>query len=167
MAYATPENLLSWFGAEAMTGLGDPDGDRRIEIDLMRATVLGLDRSGWESNEIDWADQAITRIEEGLKNTSLKIDSYLSGRYTLPLDVAVVAGSQLPKVCGDITHYDLIGSQVLESVQSRYKEAMAWLRDISTGKAKLGGVVVPSVTVVGKVEFTAPKPVFGSGMVGF
>lgn len=78
-------------------------------------------------------DEAIAQAE--IQTASAVIDSYLSGRYPLPLNVvpAILAG-----VCADLTRYALYRNTVPELVKERYQSAIKWLRDVADGKANLG-----------------------------
>ncbi|WP_418646556.1 gp436 family protein [Thauera butanivorans] len=61
------------------------------------------------------------------------IDSYLAERYALPL-----AGRAFPvrQAC-DIAMYYLLGTRVTESAQTRYEQALGFLRDVARGVASL------------------------------
>lgn len=78
-------------------------------------------------------DEAIAHAE--IQTASAVIDSYLSGRYPLPLSVvpAILSG-----VCADLTRYALYRNTVPELVKERYQSAIKWLRDVADGKANLG-----------------------------
>lgn len=79
------------------------------------------------------ADESIAQAE--LATASATIDSYLAGRYPLPLSVAPVI---LTGVCADLTRYALHRNGVPELVKERYQAAIRWLRDVADGKASLG-----------------------------
>jgi phage gp36-like protein len=78
-------------------------------------------------------DESIAQAE--LATASASIDSYLAGRYTLPLTVAPVI---LTGICADLTRYALYRNAVPELVKERYLAAVRWLRDVADGKASLG-----------------------------
>ena len=66
-----------------------------------------------------------------------EIDSYLRKRYNLPLDPIP---SRCNKLSVDIKIYNLYGrrQRTPEDVRIRYKDAIAFLRDVAEGKASLG-----------------------------
>ncbi|HBD18677.1 MAG TPA: DUF1320 domain-containing protein [Arenimonas sp.] len=108
MAYATAQELSDRVGSDALAAVSDRDGDAVIE------------------------DEAVTHA---LDDASADIDSYLAARYTLPLAAAPAA---VKRVCIDIAMYHLSGNRTTEEVEKRYKNAIAWLRDIAKGVATLG-----------------------------
>lgn len=105
--YCDVTELRTRFGHEEVNQLLDPDG------------------SG--------VDDAIATAE--IQTASAVIDSYLSGRYPLPLSVTPAI---LPGVCADLVRYALYRNVVPELVKERYLSAMRWLRDVADGKASLG-----------------------------
>lgn len=80
--------------------------------------------------EIDTA--VLTRA---IEDADRLIDSYLAERYALPL-----AGRAFPvrQAC-DIAMYYLLGTRVMESAQTRYDQALSFLRDVARGVASLPG----------------------------
>lgn len=64
------------------------------------------------------------------------VDGYIGARYTLPL--TSVPGIVLGWV-GDITRYRLWDEAAPDEVRRRYEDAIAQLRDVSTGKMALPG----------------------------
>jgi phage gp36-like protein len=123
MAYATDQELIDRVGIDAVAAVSDRDGDAAIENE---AVVTALD------------------------DASADIDSYLSTRYPLPL--ATVPGA-VKRVCIDIAMYHLSGNRTTEEVENRYKNAIAWLRDVSKGVAGLGNDPVEAAS--GGATFTA------------
>lgn len=76
-------------------------------------------------------------LTAAIDDASADIDSYLVMRYQLPLSAAPEA---VKRICVDITMYHLSGNKTTEEVEKRYKQAIAWLRDVSKGIAGLGNV---------------------------
>lgn len=79
------------------------------------------------------SDQA--KIQEALDYGAATIDSYSSGRYTLPLKVS----KQIKDLEITIAIYKLYeGRQmVTEQVRQSYEDAILFLKDVSAGKASL------------------------------
>jgi phage gp36-like protein len=76
-------------------------------------------------------------VERALKEASALADSYLRRRYQVPADVAP---AELTNAVCKLARYDLMSGEQKtpsESAQRDRKEALDWLRDISTGKALL------------------------------
>lgn len=66
-----------------------------------------------------------------------RIDSYIGVRYALPL---ATTPDFLIGISVDIVVYSLCNThdRLTDEITKRYERAIAWLRDISTGKAGLG-----------------------------
>lgn len=113
--YCTTEQLISWFTEQELI----QRTDREPFTGAINQTVL----------------------DEAISVATRRIDGYLRTVYTLPLESEVVANSDLPKICGDITRYELYASIALDDnsvVQKRYDNAMRWLRDVQAKRVSLG-----------------------------
>lgn len=108
MTYATRANLVDRFGLVPLEELTDQSNSGKVDDDLI-------------TNAID--------------NAVSEIDSYLSGRYTTPVDPAP---AYLTKIACDIAFYNLHDDHPTEGVEKLYKAAVAWLKDVAAGKASLG-----------------------------
>lgn len=75
-------------------------------------------------------------VDLAIKDASELIDSYLEGRYTLPLDPIP---APLARVACDLARYYLHENGVTEIVQKRYESAVAYLKAVSRGEVKLSG----------------------------
>lgn len=112
MAYATIQDLIDRYGQQEMIRLTTPDDQ---EMDGVNADAA----------------------EAKLADVSAVIDSYVGRRYRVPMDVAPAA---VVRVCCILARYDLAtgGSRSpSEQMSDQRKEAMAWLLDVSLGKAVL------------------------------
>lgn len=69
---------------------------------------------------------------------SQEADSYLATRYAVPLSVP--APEHLVQAVCDIARYRLYAGAADTEVQNRYTQAVAWLKDVSAGRALLPGV---------------------------
>lgn len=107
MSYATQQDLIDRFGDIELKELADRDGDGIID-----AAVLA----------------------DALADADALIDSYIANRYDLPL---ATTPARLIDVASDIARYKLYKDSPLDAVTDRYKDAMAFLRDVSAGKASL------------------------------
>ena len=76
-------------------------------------------------------------ITNSLQAASSLMDRYIAVRYTVPL---VVVPDDLVRVCCDIGMYLLCptAGTITEQKQKRYDQAVAFLKDLSSGKATLG-----------------------------
>jgi phage gp36-like protein len=157
MPYATPTDLL-FFGAAELSQLAAPE-DNRVTGDLLRLTIESGDRSAHTAEEIAAADAALLRLEGVLDRASKRIDSYLAPKYPLPLSSELIAGSELGQACMDISRFLLMEDAATDTVKDRYDRAVAWLRDLSNGKASLGPVDTAVATPTG-------RPVLRTGVSG-
>ena len=138
MAYAVYADALAQFGPRELIALSDRD-------------MTGA------------ADQVL--IDAALERASAEIDSYLAGRYALPL---AVVPSVLPTFCCDIMRYRLTGAHCVctEEIRDRFTDARRWLERVAAGQVGLG---VDSATggapdtADNIVAFFAQPTVFGRG----
>lgn len=139
MAYATVAQMEVRFGEAELAQLSDPEG-----LTIIPATV-----------------------EKALSDAAGLIDSYLGRRYPLPL-------AQVPDavvtVCQDMALYNLLTLRRrgdIEDARTRYEDALAWLKDIATGRATLGEGFLPPQPG-GMVQLTSSPRLFSrEGLRGF
>jgi phage gp36-like protein len=84
-------------------------------------------------------------IDEAILFADDLVDSYLSTRYSTPVDsTPLVVG-----YAGDIAVYKIANTAdvLTEEIAKRYGLAVSWLKDISASRASLPGAVVPSASV--------------------
>lgn len=108
--YCTLQQLIDRFGRDELTQL--------------------TDRQVPPSGAID---QAV--VAAAIDDASQVIDSYLSGRYPLPLDTVP---APLRRVACDIARYYLYEDRVTEIVQARHDSALKFLQALSRGEVNLG-----------------------------
>lgn len=118
---------------------------------------------GWEKELIQLTDKAnLGVIDDGILNqaiadASAEIDSYLQGRYSLPLIIPV---PNLTRICCDVARYYLFETKVTEQVQNRYDTVIRYLEHIAKGVIKLG-IELPATNVaVNSAEMTSSTPIF-------
>ncbi|MDR5803406.1 phage protein Gp36 family protein [Caballeronia sp. LZ001] len=83
-------------------------------------------------------------VSAAIDDASSEIDSYLAGRYRLPLDPAP---KMLSRVCCDIARYLLCGAdaRMTEEIRQRYKDATGFLKLVANGDVTLGVTATGSV----------------------
>lgn len=80
------------------------------------------------------------RIDQKIREAESEVNSYLAQRYTLPLPTVP---DVLKAKAVDVAVYRLFLRRGIrpntadEMVENQYKNAVAWLRDVATGKASL------------------------------
>lgn len=101
-------------------------------------------------------------LESALANASGFCDTYICGRYSLPL-VEIPVG--LRDVCIDIALYKIAsnGGGWTEDGRKRFEDAQKWLRDISKGDANLFSMKTTddAGTVSGIILTDGPPRLFG------
>lgn len=109
MPYAIAQDMADQFGEREVIALTDRD-----QVGVIDSIVLA----------------------RALADTDAEIDSYLAGRYSLPL-----AGSfpALKRHACNMARYHLSGAEVTEVdvVRTRYKDAIRYLESIRDGKTRL------------------------------
>lgn len=116
--YATKQSMIDRFGE-----------DKMIEV---------TDRADPPAGEISDAV-----LEAALNEASARIDASLGRRYKLPLPLVPAA---LVEPCQAIAFYILLRGHHRDTDRQAYEDAIAFLRDLSTGIAVLdvGGTEPPS-----------------------
>lgn len=138
MAYASAEQLLERHGRVEIAELANHDEELIVSGELLELTVLSGNRSDYTASEQQAADNALQAINVALDDAQRKINSYLLNRYSLPLEQSVIDASDLSRINSTIARYYLMGFGATDDVKSRFHDAIAWLRDVSQGKASLG-----------------------------
>jgi phage gp36-like protein len=138
--YATVLQLLQRYGNDEIAKVAlSEDIFPSDSGDLLYQTVINGDRSAWTAQEIAAADQALIKINLAVDDAQKHINSYLvASNYTLPLSQEMIDNSDLSRSESAITRYYLYDDDPTEEVGKRFKNVIAWLKDLSTGKASLG-----------------------------
>lgn len=109
MPYATAQDMEDQFGSRELIALADRDNSGAVDAGALARAQADADAA---------------------------IDSYLAGRYTLPL-----AGTfpTLKRIACDLARYYLCGADVteVEAVRNRYKDAIRYLESVRDGKIRL------------------------------
>lgn len=135
MTYITKQGLIDRFGA----------------TELIQLT----DRANRPPTTID--DVVVNRA---IGDAAAEIDSYLAKVYALPI---AVVPTVLERKAADIARYFLHGKAVEKDgpVATAYREAIAWLRDVSRGLVEIDtGGEKPAQAGGGSVKASAPNRVF-------
>lgn len=135
MTYASLQNLVDRFGENELIQL--TDRERLGEV-----------------------NQAV--IERALTDADAQINGYLSVRYTLPL--AAPLPIELERIACDLARYALYEDRMIEIVEKRYQAAIALLRDVAAGRAKLGVIDSSSMQSSNNgAQMTSTSPAFKRG----
>jgi phage gp36-like protein len=133
MAYATAQDMEDQFGLRELTALTDRDN-------------VGV------------VDEAV--LARALSDADAEIDSYLAGRYPLPLSSSYPV---LARHAANMARYYLTGAEATETepVRVRYKDAIRYLESIRDGKTRLGAEGAEQVAA-GRVSVVGGDRVFTS-----
>ncbi|VWB82146.1 hypothetical protein BLA13014_03783 [Burkholderia aenigmatica] len=131
--YATVEFMTKRFGQREVIALSDRE----------------------QTGEVD-----STVLADALDEASAEIDTYLAGRYALPIDPQP---KMLAGTCCDIARYRLCGGETVmtDEIDKRYKAAIAFLKLVASGDVTLGSTTTGSVTQPdNSVQFVTGTRVF-------
>lgn len=98
----------------------------------------GEDKLAQLTDRTDGSDIDDAVLDGAIADANKTINAYISPRYTLPLDQALIDESALPRIAGDIVIYELQEDMASEESENRYTNAMRFLRDVQMNKASLG-----------------------------
>lgn len=167
-AYATPTDLITWFGAKELAEITGLDDLTPVPPTLLRLTIDAGNRDDFTAEEIAAADAALTRLQSALDDASRLMDAYLARRYTLPLADAVVSASPLPRICGDLARLLLQDDFSPAEPKTRHLRALDWLQDLALGRTELGSPAAPQGHTAGLPDFTARDRFFSdANLKGF
>ncbi|EOO7128518.1 gp436 family protein, partial [Escherichia coli] len=112
------------------------------------------------------SDEPDTRkLNRALTDASALIDSYLSARYTLPLEVIPAV---LVQHCCAIAFYYLCDQRASDQARDRYREALAWLKDVMNGNVPVGVDTNGAAPESGDLpQVQSDAAVFGRNQKGF
>lgn len=137
MAYASLSDMISAFGEEEILMLADRDEDGAADSDVIASVQA---------------------------RASSLIDSYFSGRYSVPIAVvpAVVAG-----MAADIQRYFLYDNEAPDRVKELFDIAVLWLRDVASGKVtlQLPDPAGTGISYGGSAGYLAPERIFSDRML--
>lgn len=135
MTYATATELLTRFDPTEIAQRADRGIPRLVSGDLLMAVSTTADLSNWTDEEVARAGVAMIVVTRALKDADDTVNSYIGGRYALPL---APVPAVLVRVCCDLARYYLYDDQVTEVVKQRYDACIKLLADVAGGKVQLG-----------------------------
>lgn len=99
-------------------------------------------------------------LEMAITDAQSEIDAYLSN-YALPL---AVIPAPIKKLAADIARHNLYPEMLVEIVEQRYRDAIAFLKGVAAGKIKLGNEAAATAPTSesGPVMLSEEPSAFGS-----
>ncbi len=157
--YASASQLLQRYNAEEIAQRADASLPPVVYGDMLKKAAAGEDLSGFSLEEQSAITAALAKIERSLQDALQTINSYLAGRYELPLtNVPEV----LERIACQLARYFLHDDAAADSVEALYKDSIKFLEGVSNGRVQLG--VTTSGTVAqpaATAEMLSVVPVFG------
>lgn len=101
-------------------------------------------------------------LDRALADADAEIESYVGGRYTVPL--SPVPASVVRLACS-IARYHLLGDAVTERSRNDYQDARAFLRDVQAGRAQLESAApLASAAPANTVSIETRERIFSGGL---
>lgn len=133
--YASAAQLLARYSADEIAQRADASVPPVVYGELLSAAANAADLSGYSAEEQAAAQAALAHVERALQDAGQTIDSYLGGRYQLPLSQVPAV---LERIAGQLARYFLYDDAATEQVASLYKDAIKFLESVATGRVQLG-----------------------------
>lgn len=133
MPYCTQQDLTDRFGSVELLQLADRDHSGAVDAEVINGAIADADA---------------------------EIDSYLAGRYALPL--ATVPPILVRRAC-EITRFYLYHNHPTETVRAAYDDALRWLREVAAGRVELVLDTGAIADTAGVAEFDPGRSVFTGG----
>ncbi len=135
MTYATATDLLTRFDAAEIAQRADRGVPRLVGAELLMAVASGTALDAFTEAEVMRATVAKGLIERALQDADETINSYLSGRYVLPLSTVPAV---LARVACEMARFYLYDDQVTDLIKDRHASNIKWLSEVSKGTVSLG-----------------------------
>lgn len=159
--YLTLAQLSDLPGALELSQVASDRHGALVDPALLDLSLTGGDRSGYEPEQIAYADRVVARIEAVVADAGRLMDGYLARRYTLPL---AKPHSLLATWARAIARYKLHGERISgegsDPIVRDYKDAIRFLEQVADGRFSLG-VDDPVQTGAGDVQFVSGRRDFG------
>lgn len=161
--YVTLLQLAESPGALELAQVASTTHAAVVDAELMELTLRGEDRSAFDPDELEAADEAKARILELVDEAGGMIDGYLARRYALPL--ATTPGLLVTWARAIVRyklHRDRSGDDRTDPVVRDYRDALKFLQQVAEGKFSLG-IEDPTTGAAaeGDVRFESGDKAFG------
>lgn len=144
MTYATATALLTRFDATEIAQRVDRGLPRLVTGQLLADVAAAANLDAYTAEEAARAGVAMITLTRALQDADDAINSYLSGRYTLPL---APVPAVLERVACEMGRYFLYDDQVTDVIKDRYTANLKWLADVAKGTVSLGADATSGVQV--------------------
>lgn len=133
--YASAAQLLARYNAEEIAQRADVSMPPLVYGELLTLAAAGADLSAYTVAEQAAAAAALAKVNRALQDAEQTINTYLGGRYQLPLSNAPQV---LERIAGQIARFVLYDDSATEQVTTLYKDSIKFLESVAAGKVQLG-----------------------------
>ena len=133
--YASAAQLLARYNAEEIAQRADASVPSVVYGELLTKAANGEDLSGYTAEEQAAAAAALAKVNRALQDADQTINTYLGGRYQLPLSNTPQV---LERIAGQIARFVLYDDSATEQVVTLYKDSIKFLENVANGKVQLG-----------------------------
>lgn len=133
--YASAAQLLARYNAEEIAQRADASMPPVVYGELLTLAAAGADLSAYTAAEQAAAALALAKVNRALQDAEQTINTYLGGRYQLPLSNAPQV---LERIAGQIARFVLYDDSATEQVTTLYKDSIKFLESVAAGKVQLG-----------------------------
>ncbi|MFL1552495.1 gp436 family protein [Pseudomonas sp. D47] len=159
--YASPAQLLKRYGAKEIAQRADDSVPQLVHGDMLKMAINGEDLSDYSPDEQSATAAVLAKVERVLQDAEQTINSYLGGRYQLPLSNAPEV---LERIAGQLARYFLYDDNVTDQIEALYKDSIEFLKGVSTGRVQLGvSDKGASAQPAASAEMVSDGRVFGRG----
>jgi phage gp36-like protein len=156
MTYATATALLTRFDAAEIAQRVDRGVPRLVTAELLTSVAAGASLVDYTLEEAARGAVGLTVVTRALQDADDTINSYLAGRYTLPLTPVPAV---LERVACEMARFYLYDDQVTDVIKDRHAANMKWLAEVSKGTVSLGADatsgVQPTSSAAAEIESSA------------
>ena len=133
--YARATQFLQRYSAQEIAQLADDSPETLVDGSMLQKAAAGEDLSGYTPEEQEATATALAKVNRVLQDAEQTVNSYLAGRYQLPLSNAPEV---LERIAGQLARYFLYDDTATDQVKDLYKDSIRFLEGVSTGKVQLG-----------------------------
>lgn len=139
MTYATALDLFTRFDANEIAQRVDRGVPRLVSSALLRALaadpLVPAALDVFTAAELAAGQTAMVVVVRALQDADDTINSYLSGRYTLPI---APVPAVLNRVAAELARFYLYDDQVTDLIKDRQAANMKWLDGVAKGTISIG-----------------------------
>lgn len=133
--YASAAQLLARYNAEEIAQRADASVPSLVDGELLSKAAAGEDLSAYSAEEQAAAAAALAKVNRALQDAEQTINTYLGGRYQLPLSNAPEV---LERIACQIARFVLYDDSATDQVKTLYQDSIKFLESVAAGRVQLG-----------------------------